>query len=162
MTISQSRAIDPGCIWMLLPAWIVLSAVAYFTGGIMRTDALVLDAVFGLALLALGVYATWQQRRFPAATLTFDAPPIPGNDFNATITAPLIEDPSIRIVLDSWPNRRTHRLLWETTTRGELTLRVHIPKDLAHQLDRTCSWTVELRGRAGRWPYLAKFIIRDA
>jgi len=168
VTVPQSRAIEPGCVWTLLPVWIAVSVIWYFTGGILRTDRLVLDILFCLGLLGAGIYSVWE-RRLPAAILTTEAPPTPGSDFTGSIAAPL---PSalttrlaVRVTLDS-PGRRNRRMLWDATAdpqayEGTVTFTVHVPQRLVHELTAGCTWSIDLRARRGRMPYRATFVFAD-
>jgi hypothetical protein len=165
VTVPQSRAIESGCVWTLLPVWIAVSVIWYFTGGILRTDRLVLDILFCLGLLGAGLYAAWE-RRLSAATLTADEPPAPGRDFSASIAAPLpsalTSRLAVRVTLDS-PGRRNRRTLWEAAAdpqayEGTVTFTVHVPQRLVHELTAGCTWSVDLSARRGRMPYRAVFI----
>lgn len=168
LNIPQSRAIEPGCVWMLLAFSIVLSVIWYFTGGILRTDRLVLDILFCLFLLGTGLYAVWE-RRLPPAMLTTEGAPAPGSDFIASIAAPLLSARTsgltVRVTLDS-PGGRNRRTLWEEAANpeayeGVVTFTLHIPQRLAHELTSGCTWSVDLRARRGRLPYRAVFVFDD-
>jgi hypothetical protein len=166
LNIPQTRAIEPGCVWTLLPVWIVVSVIWYFTGGVIRTDQLVLDILFCLALLGAGLYSVWE-RRLPSAILTAEEPPAPGNDFAASIAAPLpsalTSRLTVRMTLDA-PGRRNRRTLWEAAAdpqayEGVVTFTLHIPQRLSHDITTGCTLSVDLRARRGRMPYRATFIL---
>lgn len=155
LNVAQSRAIEPGCVWMLLAFSVVLSVIWYFTGGILRSDRLVLDILFCLFLLGTGLYAVWE-RRLPPANLTAADAPAPGRNFTASIAAPILSARTspltVRITLDA-PGRRNRRTLWEAPAdsrayEGVVTFTIHCDQLFVEPQPQVPK-TQQARGHAG-------------